>query len=132
MTSVGNKLRSARESQGRAIAKVAEELCMTQRFVCALEADDLKVLPGIFFYKAFVRQYVALLGLDQKLFSAQLQSIESPSEAKPAPAPIKRLEAPRLDRSKLQDVKKAAAAAVGFQRFVELFRVGEIAKPHPI
>ena len=58
MTSVGEILRSARETQGRSLAEIAEELCITQRYLRALECDDLSNLPGAFFYKSFVKQYV--------------------------------------------------------------------------
>jgi cytoskeleton protein RodZ len=63
MTSVGEILRSARESQGRTMAEIAEELCITQRYLRALERDDLSNLPGTFFYKSFVKQYAAILGV---------------------------------------------------------------------
>ena len=63
MTSVGDILRSARESQGRAMSEIAEELCITQRYLRALESDDLSNLPGTFFYKSFVKQYASLLGI---------------------------------------------------------------------
>jgi cytoskeleton protein RodZ len=63
MTSVGLVLRSAREKQGREMAEIAEGLCITQRYLRAIEQDDLKSLPGVFFYKSFVRQYAATLGV---------------------------------------------------------------------
>jgi cytoskeleton protein RodZ len=63
MTSVGVVLRSAREKQGRDMAEIAEGLCITQRYLRAIEQDDLKSLPGVFFYKSFVRQYAATLGV---------------------------------------------------------------------
>jgi cytoskeleton protein RodZ len=66
MTSVGEILRSARETQGRGVAEIAEELCITQRYLHALERDDLTHLPGTFFYKSFVRQYAAILGVPIK------------------------------------------------------------------
>jgi cytoskeleton protein RodZ len=66
MTSVGEILRSERESQGRGLAEIAEELCITQRYLRAIEQDDLQTLPGIFFYKSFVRQYAAILRIDHK------------------------------------------------------------------
>src|ERR1700722_18911685 len=66
MTSVGEILRSARENQGREMAEIAEELCITQRYLHALESDDLSNLPGTFFYKSFVKQYATLLGVPIK------------------------------------------------------------------
>lgn len=66
MTSVGTLLRTERERQGRGTAEIAEELCITQRYLRAMEEDDLKSLPGTFFYKSFVKQYAAMLGMEEK------------------------------------------------------------------
>src|ERR1700690_4100569 len=85
MTSVGAMLRSAREKQGRVLAEIAEELCVTQRYIRAIEADDLKVLPGIFFYKSFVKQYAAILKLDPKQFDAALAKLDLASEVPSQP-----------------------------------------------
>jgi cytoskeleton protein RodZ len=109
MTSVGATLRSARENQGRVVAEIAEELCITQRYLRAIEADDIKVLPGIFFYKAFVRQYATLLNLDRKSIESALALLEPQS----APAVVL---APEPARKPLA---KAAAAAAGLGRFVD-------------
>ena len=48
------------------MAEIAEELCITQRYLHALESDDLGNLPGTFFYKSFVKQYATLLGVPIK------------------------------------------------------------------
>lgn len=79
MTSVGEILRSAREGQGRTAAEIAEELCITQRYLNALEKDDLNSLPGTFFYKSFARQYAALLGIPDKVILPALQAAVSPA-----------------------------------------------------
>jgi transcriptional regulator with XRE-family HTH domain len=80
MTSVGELLRQERENQGRAIAEVAEELCITQRYVRAIEEDDIGSLPGVFFYKSFVRQYAAILQMDEKLLQPGVQTLTEPPE----------------------------------------------------
>jgi cytoskeletal protein RodZ len=80
MTSVGDILRTARETQGRAIAEVAEELCITQRYVSAIERNDLANLPGVFFYKSFARQYAAFLHLDEKLIEPGLSAMDASVE----------------------------------------------------
>jgi len=64
MTSVGQLLHRERIGQGRELAEIAEELCVTQRYLRAIEQDDLKSLPGMFFYKSFVKQYASFLGMD--------------------------------------------------------------------
>jgi cytoskeletal protein RodZ len=65
MTSVGEILRRERLAQGREMSEIAEDLCITKRYLRAIEEDDLKSLPGIFFYKSFVKQYASLLGLGE-------------------------------------------------------------------
>jgi cytoskeleton protein RodZ len=67
MNSVGAILKTERERQNRDTAEIAEELCITKRYLRAIEQDDLKSLPGSFFYKSFVRQYAAVLGIDEDL-----------------------------------------------------------------
>ena len=63
MNSVGRILRSARERQSRALADIADELCLTQQYLRAIEEDDVRSLPGAFFYKNFVKQYAAIVGV---------------------------------------------------------------------
>jgi cytoskeletal protein RodZ len=80
MTSVGEILRTARESQGRAIAEVADELCITQRYVSSIERDEIANLPGFFFYKSFAKQYAAFLGMDEKILEPGLSAATPPEE----------------------------------------------------
>jgi cytoskeleton protein RodZ len=97
MTSVGEILRAERESQGRAIAEVAEELCITQRYVSSIERNEIANLPGFFFYKSFAKQYAAFLGMDEKLLEPGLSAIAEPQEPALPPdanAPQSRRQAP--------------------------------------
>ncbi len=86
MTSVGSILRKERESQGRAIAEIAAELCITQRYLQAIEKDDTAGVPGVFFFKNFARQYAAILGVDQSLIQPALDAIQAPEDAPMSPA----------------------------------------------
>jgi transcriptional regulator with XRE-family HTH domain len=86
MTSVGSILRKERESQGRAIADIAAELCITQRYLHAIEKDDTAAVPGLFFYKNFARQYAAILGVDQGSIQPALDLLQAPEDAPPSPA----------------------------------------------
>jgi cytoskeletal protein RodZ len=86
MTSVGSILRKERESQGRAIAEIAAGLCLTQRYLQAIEEDDTAGVPGLFFYKNFARQYAASLGMDAGLIQPALDAIQAPEDATPSPA----------------------------------------------
>src|ERR1700692_3277779 len=93
MTSVGEILRSAREGQGRTMAEIAEELCLTQRYLRALEQNDLNSLPGTFFSKSFVRQYAALLGVPAKLIQPGLNALTDGGPApRASPPPVRELD----------------------------------------
>lgn len=83
-TSVGEILRTARESQERTIAEVVEELCITQRNVISIEQDEIANLPCFFFYKSFTRQYAAFLGVDENLLEPGLSPITASQESSPA------------------------------------------------
>ncbi len=85
MTSVGSILRKERESQGRAIAEIAAELCITQRYLHAIENDDVAGVPGIFFFKNFARQYAAILGIGESLIQPALDAIQAPEDAPVSP-----------------------------------------------
>lgn len=85
MTSVGNVLKTERERQGRNIAEIAEELCITQRYLRSIEQDDLKSLPGSFFYKSFVKQYAAILGVDETVLRAGIEALTATLEPVPLP-----------------------------------------------
>src|SRR5205823_4772031 len=78
-------LRSERESQHREVAEIADAMCITQRYLRAIEADDVKSLPGVFFYKSFVRQYAALLRMDEAKLQSGIEALTS-EYAEPAVA----------------------------------------------
>src|SRR6185295_13668667 len=80
MNSVGRILRSARERQGRAVADIAAELCLTQQYLRAIEEDDVKNLPGTFFYKNFVRQYAAIVGVKEAEIRAGAEALAAAAE----------------------------------------------------
>jgi len=88
MTSVGVLLRQARESAGRTLPELAEELCITQRYLRAIEEDDVASLPGAFFYRSFALQYARLLGVDQTCVQAGLDEQVPREEPAQAPASI--------------------------------------------
>ena len=85
MTSVGEILRRERQAQGREVPEIAEDLCITQRYLRAIEEDDIKSLPGTFFYKSFVKQYALLLGLDEKKLLAGVEALTAIEEPLPLP-----------------------------------------------
>ena len=80
MNSVGRILRSARERQGRAVAEIAAELCLTQQYLRSIEEDDVKNLPGTFFYKNFVKQYAAIVGVKESEILAGVDALTAAAE----------------------------------------------------
>ncbi len=80
MASVGTVLREEREQQGRTIEEIAQELCLMPSYLRAIEADDLKNLPGTFFYKSFLRQYAAFLGVNLDKLQTDIQVLTALAE----------------------------------------------------
>jgi len=88
MNSVGRILRSARERQGRAVAEIADELCLTQQYLRAIEEDDVKSLPGTFFYKNFVKQYAAIVGVKEVEIRAGIETLTASLEEPALPGTL--------------------------------------------
>jgi cytoskeletal protein RodZ len=88
MNSVGRILRSARERQGRAVAEIAEELCLTKQYLQAIEEDDVKSLPGAFFYKNFVKQYAAIVGVKEAELRAGVDALTAAAEEEVLPGAL--------------------------------------------
>jgi cytoskeletal protein RodZ len=88
MNSVGRILRSARERQGRAVAEVADELCLTQQYLRAIEDDDVNSLPGVFFYKNFVKQYAAIVGVKEAEIRPGIEALTAVAEEPALPGTL--------------------------------------------
>ena len=88
MNSVGRILRSARERQGRAVAEIADELCLTQQYLRAIEEDDVKSLPGTFFYKNFVKQYAAIVGVKESEIRPGIEALTASPEEPALPGTL--------------------------------------------
>jgi cytoskeletal protein RodZ len=67
------------------MAEIAEELCLSPQYLRAIEENDLKNLPGIFFYKSFVRQYAAALGVDPAQLRSGIEALTPSDDGPPAP-----------------------------------------------
>jgi cytoskeleton protein RodZ len=85
MDSVGTLLRSERERQHRTVTEIATALCITPAYLHAIEHDDLKSLPGTFFYKSFAKQYAAVLGVPEKRIQPSLEELTAPEAEPPLP-----------------------------------------------
>ncbi|HYZ84674.1 MAG TPA: RodZ domain-containing protein [Bryobacteraceae bacterium] len=80
MNSVGQRLRAERERQNRSISDIARETRIAARYLEAIEADNLSILPGDFFYRNWARQYATVL---------RLPDIEDLEESIEAQAPLR-------------------------------------------
>ena len=63
-TTVGARLRTAREKQGISLRQIADRTRISVMALEALERNDIKRLPGGLFTRAFVRAYAKELNLD--------------------------------------------------------------------
>ena len=70
MESLGNKLKSARETKGYTFDQVSQETHISSRYLKALESEDFSCFPGEAFLLGFLKNYGEFLGLDvQELLS---------------------------------------------------------------
>lgn len=65
-SSLGEKLRQAREERGISISEVAEQTRISSLYLEAIDADNYKILPGGIFNKGFVRSYAKYVGVDEQ------------------------------------------------------------------
>ena len=63
-TNFGEMLRAARERRGLTLKQVSENTKISRSTLTALEGNDVEVLPGGLFIRAFVRAYAAEVHLD--------------------------------------------------------------------
>lgn len=64
LVAVGTHLREARERQGRSLEAIATATHIRLVYLSALEAGELRSLPGQVFIKGFLRSYANEVGLD--------------------------------------------------------------------
>ena len=60
----GARMRRAREAQGVSLRQIAETTKLSVRALEALERNDISLLPGGIFSRAFVRAYASEVGID--------------------------------------------------------------------
>lgn len=85
MMSAGQLLQSERLKRNRSVADISTQTCISGRYIDALERDDLKQLPGDFFYKAFLRQYAKALDLDAATTDRILAAAVPTEDTDPVP-----------------------------------------------
>src|SRR5260370_34972943 len=65
-TSIGEKLRLARETRGIALREISEQTRISMRYLEAIESDDYRRLPGGSFNRSFIRAYAKHIGYDEQ------------------------------------------------------------------
>jgi cytoskeletal protein RodZ len=66
MSSLGEKLRQARETRGVSISEIADQTRVSSYYLEAIESDDYRVLPGGIFNKGFVKAFAKYVGIDEQ------------------------------------------------------------------
>lgn len=93
MEPLGQRLRKAREAKGWTADDVAARLKIHVKYFHAIESGDTASLPGSFFYRSFVRQYAAAVGLPEDAYADELNSaaqshlaevVKGPTDSLPA------------------------------------------------
>src|SRR5258708_17068324 len=73
-------------------------MSMRSLYLQAIEEDDLRSLPGNFFYKSFVKQYCATLGLSYSSLENLIDPLLLPEVEDPLPVLSKSYQVPRYPR----------------------------------
>ncbi len=92
MESIGEKLKTARESKGYSLEQVARDTHIAKRFLSALESEEFSMFPGEPYLMGFLRNYAEYLGLS----AHEIVSLYKNLKLQEQPAPIDELlERPR-------------------------------------
>ena len=78
MSSIGNILRTERETQGRTLTEVSKAGYIKTKYLSALEEENFAAIPGEVYVKGFIRAYASYLGMDGEELVAQY---DGPSES---------------------------------------------------
>lgn len=91
-TTLGEKLRLAREERGISISEVAEQTRISALYIQSIENDDYRALPGGIFNKGFVKSYAKYVGVDEQealqdygalMGSQNIQNVDEPKTYRP-------------------------------------------------
>ncbi len=64
-STLGEKLRQAREERGISINEVAEQTRISPHYLSLIEQDDYRTLPGGIFNKGFIKSFAKYVGVDE-------------------------------------------------------------------
>ena len=87
----GSSLRLSREAQGLTLVDAEKATHVRARYLRALEEEQLDLLPGGSYPRAFLRDYASYLGLDPALLLEGLPEPEPEIAPQPVAAPIRPL-----------------------------------------
>jgi hypothetical protein len=73
MLSAGQILRNERQRQALDLSSVSKQTKISERFLAAIEKDDISQIPSAFVYKSFARQAAAALKLDFSQIADQVK-----------------------------------------------------------
>jgi cytoskeletal protein RodZ len=121
--SLGDKLRTARESKGYTYDQVSRDTNIAARYIEALEAEDFDKFPGEPYLLGFMRNYGEYLGLD----SGEILSLYRTLKIQEQPVPVEQLlrspsPAPRIIRNIIVALLITGAAGTGLYFFLRLPR----------
>ncbi len=72
MESVGTTIQKARLQAGLSLNQVSADTCIPVKALEAIEADDVRSISSGFFYRSFVRQFGARVGLSSEALEPQV------------------------------------------------------------
>jgi len=80
MASIGEQLRSARESNNISLTDAANDVKISKRYLEALEEGNYSVFPAQIYIKGFLSNYAKYLGLDTKSILEQYSKLTIPDK----------------------------------------------------
>jgi cytoskeleton protein RodZ len=87
MESIGEKLKTTRESRGFSLEQVARDTNIARRYIGALESEDFSAFPGEPYLIGFLRNYAEYLGMD----SEELVGLYRNMQLQEQPVPMEEL-----------------------------------------
>jgi len=99
MSDFGKTFKTARESRGVTIDRIAAETRIAGRFLEAIENEDFQALPSGVFRRGFIRSYAEVLGMDIEKTLAEYERISNYRE--PVVLEGLRVSAPPADKKNL-------------------------------
>jgi cytoskeletal protein RodZ len=119
--SLGDKLRTARESKGYSYDQVSRDTNIAGRYIEALEQEDFSKFPGEPYLLGFMRNYGEYLGLD----GSEILSLYRALKIQEQPVPVEQLlhspsRAPRIIRNIFIVLLIIGAAGAGVYFFLTL------------